>query len=586
MVHHHLAHTTNASKQAESTRMFQQNSNPLMNRFMMGGTVTVIDMLLALFAAPVLSPIAMWLEGFITQLCTRVADGLPVLMFTVYCKRLTMVCKVTEDSKHHFVNCCDRTAAITHYLLARNLPLEVTVIGKHCESAGNSWSIKMADGKHGPMYVIHDTPWHEIESDLYFRCRTRRTIEKISIFERNSEMNVVRAYYDFTSRKRSVADINKWIDDLTEARIEELAAKERAKNNRYHFIYRGHTTTTTKVPAETTKPAADNDAATSGGEVERNTVGVPKFTKSILSSKRVQCFDRLDRLYHPHVDHLRRDLAQLRNQAYFQEHGGKRKMGRVFSGPPGTGKTATVAALANEDGRHILEIPWSRMKTNAHLEDLINLRCIDGVCFEPSEVLILFEEIDRGNEMFGNDAGGDDNGSATAAANTQEDGTTASPAPPAAAAASVSELLLLQMSATPVVRTEDKLHLGTVLSRLDGVANYDRIMFVATTNHLNKLPKSLLRDGRMTSIEFEHMLPQYALAMLRDFYCLEEDEKAFDAETCHAVTELVEGKWLAPSSLRALCDKHESLPSLVAALTELAAKAKLTEEQQQQQQQN
>jgi ATP-dependent 26S proteasome regulatory subunit len=52
---------------------------------------------------------------------------------------------------------------------------------------------------------------------------------------------------------------------------------------------------------------------------------------------------------------------------------------------------------------------------------------------------------------------------------------------------------------------DDKINLGFILSKLDGIGNYNGIIFIACTNHLDKLDKALYRDGRLSLIHFDYL---------------------------------------------------------------------------------
>ena len=51
---------------------------------------------------------------------------------------------------------------------------------------------------------------------------------------------------------------------------------------------------------------------------------------------------------------------------------------------------------------------------------------------------------------------------------------------------------------------DDSINLGTLLSRLDGIGNYDGLIYIATTNCIEKLDSALKRPGRLDPILFDY----------------------------------------------------------------------------------
>ena len=159
------------------------------------------------------------------------------------------------------------------------------------------------------------------------------------------------------------------------------------------------------------------------------------------------------------------------NRELYEQLGIRHKLGMMFHGRPGTGKTTSIIAIASYLGKDIYFINLKNVRTNSDLKkifDHINEKCDGGI--------IVFEDIDAMTKIVHrrdvvDDV--DDIGTETSLANSMEE-------------------------------CNDDITLSYLLNLLDGGLCKDGTIFAITTNHLEKLDTALYRDGRVDiCIEFK-----------------------------------------------------------------------------------
>lgn len=149
-------------------------------------------------------------------------------------------------------------------------------------------------------------------------------------------------------------------------------------------------------------------------------------------------------------DVIKSDLNTFSTSKHVYESMGlKYKRTYFFHGPAGTGKSSLIVAIANHLKRDVLSINWSKEMTDATLIRLVASR--------PHNSIIAFEDIDC---LFDN------------------------------------------LKRTEVVtddkekKNEPKITLSCILNILDGSYTPNDVVFVLTTNYIEKIDEAILRDGR------------------------------------------------------------------------------------------
>ena len=157
-------------------------------------------------------------------------------------------------------------------------------------------------------------------------------------------------------------------------------------------------------------------------------------------------------------EHLLEDVAQFRrSKERYEQLGVPYHRGYLFYGPPGTGKTSLVSALAAHFALSIYVV---------NLGDFNDRSLLSAVNQVPANSVLLFEDIDC---MRGSQA--------------REEKDDAKNGFPNVAA---------KESASPAGVT-----LSGLLNVLDGFHAPSGVLFVMTTNHVEKLDPALLRAGRI-----------------------------------------------------------------------------------------
>ncbi len=257
------------------------------------------------------------------------------------------------------------------------------------------------------------------------------------------------------------------------------------------------------------------------------------FQHKILSEENTEkeLFETFDKLHNEHVPIIKRDIDKLKDLEYYRTHGLKRKKGYLFHGIPGCGKTAMVVAMALYDSRHIVEVPFSLIKTHEEFSKLMNLKQINGIEINNNNIIILFDEIDIGMEKIGS-------------RNLQDNDKPIDPA--LAVVGAISKMI----ESENTTYDSNKLNLGTLLSKLDGIGNYNGLIIVGTTNCIDRLDSALYRELRLTPIEFRK---------LRKIDCIQIIESYFGKIVNNELFDIVKDFKLTPAKLITLCQVNEHL---------------------------
>jgi hypothetical protein len=315
--------------------------------------------------------------------------------------------------------------------------------------------IKKSMNNESLAYIAENTPKIKVDDDLYLVVY----VDKINIEGKKDAVYGNETKMILSTKKRNLTEF------MDQRNKEYQKYKEnKNKNKLFHFIYQGEN----------------------------------KFSSVVISEKDNPSNENFTNLVNEHSDQFIRDIKRLKDLDYYRKTGLKRKKGYLFYGHPGCGKTATVMAMAIEDNRHIIEIPISRVQKNKEIEDILNMSKINDITFRKDEVIILFDEIDCGGQAF----------KEREREKSKDDASQSSPV----------DFMKTLISSSTIDTKGDSLHLGLMLSRLDGIGNYNGLIIIATTNHKEKLDPAMYRELRLSPIFFDYSRKEDIITMIEMFY--------------------------------------------------------------------
>ena len=233
----------------------------------------------------------------------------------------------------------------------------------------------------------------------------------------------------------------------------------------------------------------------------------------------------------------------LEHREWYERKGIPYTLGFLYHGPPGTGKTSTIKAIANEGRRHIINIQLSEIKTKQQLQHLFfndEIHVYNGTNLERytipvSERLYVIEDIDAmGDAVLKREW--------------------------------KKPVAVKKEEPEPFMHREeekDTLDLSFLLNLLDGTLEANGRILIITTNFPERIDKALIRPGRIDMIvHFQKCSLEVVNEMVTSFY---------DKQVALTDTNL-DGKWTPAEVNQILFRNFEDPDAGIKELIELATK--------------
>jgi len=204
------------------------------------------------------------------------------------------------------------------------------------------------------------------------------------------------------------------------------------------------------------------------------------YTKSKFTTNRT-----FDNVFFEERDHVRdRTKFFLEHRDWYDKKGIPYTLGFMFHGPPGTGKTSSVKAIANVGRRHIINVQLSEIKSKQQLQHLFfndEIHVHNGTNTERyiipvSERLYVIEDIDA-------------MGDTVLRREWKKPETTI-----------VKKETGDTFFDRPIQEEKEKIDLSFLLNLLDGTLEANGRILIITTNFPERIDKALIRPGRVDLI--------------------------------------------------------------------------------------
>lgn len=264
----------------------------------------------------------------------------------------------------------------------------------------------------------------------------------------NSANKTDRIIIELYSCKSNVACIKQFVDDLTEKYLASIEAQRDCKQFVYSLV-----------------------------KLEFDDFSYERWKEMPFESTR--SFNNL--FFDNRESVLKKVDYFLHNKAWYFEKGIPYSLGIGLHGPPGTGKTSFIKALANYTKRHIVTISLKMIKTKKQLDSVFfenryssSNKC-NSVGFDKK--IVVFEDIDCIGDIVKDRA-----------KKVQQ---------PNMIPFSISDDKVVKIDALSTKPIEDPVTLDDILNLWDGICETPGRIMVLTSNHYDELDPAIKRPGRI-----------------------------------------------------------------------------------------
>jgi ATP-dependent 26S proteasome regulatory subunit len=373
----------------------------------------------------------------------------------------------------------DRFKAIWCYIINKIDSLDSVYSIKETHSNFQSSAYMDDKRKNLDIFMVYQDKHFEIDDDIFVKSEVEQEEERNEKEKSSSRTDKITIY--IYSYKHSVSYIKNYIDTITEKYLSSI--KKNRVNNR--FIYC----------------------------LER--VAIEKEEDSPLDIWREDNFESARTFNNIFFDGKKEIISKidffLRNKDWYYKKGIPYSLGIGLHGPPGTGKTSFIKALANYTNRHIIVLSLKIIKTKRQLERFFFENTYNesnekgDISFDKK--IIVFEDIDCiGDIVLDRNK------------NEEKPKTIKSDSENIKIGDVLQSICELNESGTTKItakNNEEAITLDDILNLWDGIRETPGRILIISSNHYDKLDPALVRPGR---IDITHELNNVSHNTLAEMY--------------------------------------------------------------------
>ncbi len=388
----------------------------------------------------------------------------------------------------------DRFKAVWNYIID-NIEKNKTIY-KIKENHTNFQSSRSHSGeearKNYDMFMVYQNKHFKIDDDIFVQAEVE--VENDSNDKDKTSIKTDKITIIIYSFKYSLSYLKKYIDDITEKYL--LSIKEKRANKRYiYFLDK------TEIDEENQLACWREDLFESA-----------RTFNNIFFDGKKQLIEKIDFF--------------LQNRSWYYEKGIPYSLGIGLHGPPGTGKTSFIKALANYTNRHIIVISLKLIKTKQQLEKFFFENTYNDDNEDKSitwdKKILVFEDIDCIGDIILDRSDKVNGKKKDSKKNRKMDTTNDLNSDSKAGEMKIGDILQavceLNESGTATVSAltkEQPITLDDILNLWDGIRETPGRILVISSNHYDKLDPALIRPGR---IDITHELSNASHNTISEIY--------------------------------------------------------------------